>query len=120
MASRAAQTGVWTSGWRFPTRTALAPTRSTSSPPPGRPALKLRSSLAAQRRKIALPAGITIDAEVDLNVVDSGYFLSARLDVSLPGVERGAAQGLIDEAHKTCPYSKATRGNMDVAIRLIE
>ena len=76
--------------------------------------------LAAQRRKIALPASVTIDAEVDLNFADSGYFLSARLNVSLPGIERGAAQALIDEAFKICPYSKATRGNVDVAIRLIE
>ena len=72
--------------------------------------------LAAQRRKVALPAGVTIDAEVNLNVADSGYFLSARLNVSLQGVERAAAQGLIDEAHRTCPYSKAIRGNVDVAV----
>lgn len=76
--------------------------------------------LAAQRSKIALPAGVTVDAEVDLNVADGGHFLSARFNVSLPGVERAAAQGLIEEAHWTCPYSKATRGNMNVAIRLVE
>ena len=75
--------------------------------------------LAAHRRKIILPAGVTIDAEVDLNV-DSNYFLTARLYISLPGIERAAANDLIDEAHTTCPYSKATRGNVDVAIRLIE
>jgi len=74
----------------------------------------------AQRRKIALPGCVTIEAEVDLNVADSGYFLSARLNVSLPGVERAAAQALIDEAHRVCPYSKATRGNLDVTIKLIE
>jgi osmotically inducible protein OsmC len=76
--------------------------------------------LAAQRRKMTLPAGVVIDAEVDLNVADSGHFLSARFNVSLPGVERATAQGLIEEAHRTCPYSKATRGNMNVAIRLLE
>ena len=76
--------------------------------------------LAAQRRKITLPAGVTIDAEADLNVADSGYFLSARLNVSLPGVERATAQGLIDEAHRTCPYSKATRGNIEVAVKRVE
>ena len=74
--------------------------------------------LAAQRMKIALPAGVAIDAEVDLNVADSGCFLGARLNVSLPGLTRAAAQALIDEAHRTCPYSKATRGNMNVEIRL--
>ncbi|HUR21771.1 MAG TPA: Ohr family peroxiredoxin [Vicinamibacterales bacterium] len=77
-------------------------------------------ALAARRRKIALPAGVTIDAEVDLNVADGGHVLSARLNVSLPGVDPAAGRSLIDEAHQTCPYSKATRGNIDVAIRLVE
>jgi osmotically inducible protein OsmC len=75
--------------------------------------------LAAHRRKIALPAGVAIDAEVDLNLEDSGYFLSVRFNVSLPGVGRAAAQALIDEAHTICPYSKATRGNIDVSINLV-
>ncbi len=48
----------------------------------------------------------------------AGTHLSARLNVSLPGVERAAAQALLDEAHESCPYSKATRGNIDVAIKL--
>ncbi|MFP5340945.1 MAG: OsmC family protein, partial [Gammaproteobacteria bacterium] len=75
--------------------------------------------LAAQRRKTTLPAGVTIEAEVDLSVSGGDYFLSARFKITLPGVERAAAQALIDEAHRTCPYSKATRGNMSVAIRLV-
>ena len=54
-----------------------------------------------------------------MNVADSGHFLSARFNVSLPGVERTVARDLIDEAHRTCPYSKATRGNIEVAIRLM-
>src|SRR3984885_4440059 len=53
--------------------------------------------LAARKKKGALPADLAIDAEVDLNLADSGYFLRARLNVSLPGVERGLAQALIDE-----------------------
>ena len=76
-------------------------------------------ALAARKRKITLPADVAIDAEVDLNLADSGYFLSARLNVSLPGVERDIAQALVDEAHQICPYSKATRGNIDVAIKLV-
>jgi lipoyl-dependent peroxiredoxin len=75
--------------------------------------------IAARKMKIALPADLAIDAEVDLNLADSGYFLRARLNVSLPGVEREAAQALVDEAERTCPYSKATRGNIDLAITLI-
>ena len=75
--------------------------------------------LVAHKRKIALPADAAIGAEVDLHLGDGGYFLSARLNVSLPGIERDVAQSLVDEAHQICPYSKATRGNIDVAINLI-
>ena len=75
--------------------------------------------IAARKMKIALPADLAVDAEVDLNLADSGYFLRARLNVSLPGVDREAAQALVDEADQTCPYSKATRGNIDVTITLI-
>jgi Ohr subfamily peroxiredoxin len=75
--------------------------------------------LVARKRKVALPTGLAIDAEVDLNLADGGYFLSARLNVSLPGIAREAAQALVDEADRTCPYSKAIRGNIDVAINLV-
>ena len=75
--------------------------------------------LVARKRKIALPTDLAIDAEVDLNLADGGYFLSARLNVSLPGIAREAAQALVDEADRTCPYSKAIRGNIDVAINLV-
>ena len=75
--------------------------------------------LVASEMKVALPAGVAIDAEVDLNLADDGYFLSARLNVSLPGIAREAALALVDEAHQICPYSKATRGNIDVAINLV-
>ena len=75
--------------------------------------------LAARKMKIALPADLAIDTEVDLNLVDGAYFLAARLNVSLPGLEREAAQALVDEAHRTCPYSKLSRGNIDVAINLV-
>ena len=75
--------------------------------------------LAARKRKIALPDAVVIDAEVDLHLADSGYFLSARLNVSMPGVERDIAQALVNEAEQTCPYSKATRGNINVAINLV-
>jgi lipoyl-dependent peroxiredoxin len=75
--------------------------------------------LAAHKRKITLPADLAVDAEVDLNKNDDGYFLSARLNVSLPGVDRDVAQALTDEAHQTCPYSKLTRGNIDVTINLV-
>ena len=75
--------------------------------------------LAALKRKVSLPADLAIDAEVDLGTTGGGYVLQARLNVSLPGVERELAQALVDEAHQTCPYSKATRGNIDVEIKLV-
>ena len=75
--------------------------------------------IAARRSKITLPADLAIDAEVDLCLADGAYFLKARLNVSLPGIERDVAQSLVDAAHQTCPYSKAVRGNVDVVITLV-
>ena len=75
--------------------------------------------LAARKMKITLPADLAIDAEVDLNLAGGAYFLRARLNVSLPGLDREAAQAVVDAAHQTCPYSKATRGNIDVEINLV-
>jgi osmotically inducible protein OsmC len=74
---------------------------------------------AAQELKIAPPADVAIDAEVDLNLGDGGFFIAARLNVHVPGVERDVAQRLVEAAHQICPYSKATRGNIDVAINLV-
>jgi len=74
----------------------------------------------AAKMKVRLPADIAVDPEVDLCTGSDGYFLKTRLNVSLPGLDRQVAQSLLDAAHQTCPYSKATRGNIDVAINLIE
>ncbi len=77
--------------------------------------------LAASKKKIALPQGAAVDAQIDLNLGSGaeGFFLKARLDVSLPGVDRAAAQALIHEAHGICPYSKATHGNIEVETNLV-
>jgi lipoyl-dependent peroxiredoxin len=75
--------------------------------------------LAARKRKVKLPDDTAIDAEVDLNLGDDGYFLRARLNVSMPGVARDVAQAIVDEADLTCPYSKAIHGNVDVIIKLV-
>ena len=75
--------------------------------------------IVARKMRVNLPADLAIDAEVDLNLADGGFFLRARLNVSLPNVDREVARALVDAAHQTCPYSKATRGNIDVAINLI-
>jgi osmotically inducible protein OsmC len=74
--------------------------------------------IAARKKKITLSPDLAIDAEVDLGTTDGACSLQARLDVSLSGVERELAQALVDKAHQTCPYSKATRGNIDVEIDL--
>jgi len=78
-------------------------------------------AVVARKRKIQLPVDTAIDAEVDLNLslADGTYFLRARLNVSLPGVEREFAQAIVNDAHQICPYSKVTRGNIDVAINLV-
>jgi lipoyl-dependent peroxiredoxin len=72
----------------------------------------------AGMQKITIPEDTSIDASVDLGKISNGYGIAARLEVSLPGMEREAAQKLVDAAHQVCPYSNATRGNIDVAISL--
>ena len=76
--------------------------------------------LLAGGMKVRLPQDAAVDAEVDLGTTNGDYFLQARLNVSLPGIEREVAQKLVDGAHQVCPYSKATRGNINVVINLIE
>jgi Ohr subfamily peroxiredoxin len=75
--------------------------------------------LAGKQLKVAVPADVAVDAEVDLGTNGGGYLLAARLNVSLPGVNRADAQALVDAAHQTCPYSKATRGNIAVELNLV-
>jgi lipoyl-dependent peroxiredoxin len=75
--------------------------------------------LAARKMKVTLPADLAIDAEVDLNLTGGAFSLRVRFNVSLPGVQHDVAQALVDAAHQTCPYSKATRGNIDIAINLV-
>jgi organic hydroperoxide reductase OsmC/OhrA len=68
---------------------------------------------------VALASEPTIDAEVDLNYGGDGFFLRARLNVSLPGVDRDVAQALVEGAHQICPYSKALSKSIDVTVSLI-
>ncbi|MBB4124888.1 Ohr subfamily peroxiredoxin [Xanthomonas translucens] len=71
---------------------------------------------AARTLQLALPPDTAIDAEVDLGMVGDDFQLQARLTVSVPGLDTAQAQALVEQAHRTCPYSKATRGNIDVRI----
>ena len=74
--------------------------------------------IVAASMKVKLPADFAVDPEVDLGTTDGGYFLQARLNVILPGVEPETAQKLAEAAHQVCPYSKATRGNINVQINV--
>ena len=75
--------------------------------------------LEAAATKVKLPADVAVDAEVDLGSTDGAYFLQARLNVSLPGIDRQTAQNLVDGAHLRCPYSKAVHGNINVVTNLV-
>lgn len=75
--------------------------------------------IAARELGVKLPADLTVDAEVDLGMAGAGYFLQARLNVRVPGVPGDLAQAIVNQAHQTCPYSKATRGNIDVVINVV-
>jgi Ohr subfamily peroxiredoxin len=76
-------------------------------------------AIAAKQMNLALPEAPSIDAEIDLNLDDDGYGLAARLNVALPGLPRDIAQAIVETAHRTCPYSKALAGNIDIAINLV-
>jgi lipoyl-dependent peroxiredoxin len=75
--------------------------------------------VSAQKFKVKLPDDTAIDAEVDLVSSQDGYSLAARLNISLPGIEKSVAQQLVDFAHSVCPYSKAIRGNVPVELKLV-
>ncbi len=72
----------------------------------------------AGKMKLTVPADVAVDAEVDLGPVGQAYGIAARLTIHLPGMDRAQAQALVDTAHQVCPYSNATRGNIDVTITL--
>ncbi|WP_333682102.1 organic hydroperoxide resistance protein [Dyella sp.] len=75
---------------------------------------------AAQELDVTLPADTSVAAEVDLgNHPEQGFFLQARLNVSLPGLDRAVALSVAERAHQICPYSKATRGNIQAVITVV-
>ncbi|HTV49127.1 MAG TPA: organic hydroperoxide resistance protein [Phycisphaerae bacterium] len=75
--------------------------------------------IAAGKLKVILPADTAIDAEVDLGLLEGSHVLQVRLNISIPGLPRETAQAIADAAHQICPYSKATRGNINVSINLV-
>ena len=77
--------------------------------------------LIARKERIPLPEKVAIDAEVDLGQTTDGHYgMAARLTVSLPGVAPDVAQDLIERTHDLCPYSRATHGNVNVVITVID
>jgi lipoyl-dependent peroxiredoxin len=76
--------------------------------------------VAASRKKVTLPPGLAVDAQIDLHLDGIEFYLTARLDVTMPGVEREVATELIQAVHGICPYSKATRGNITVETNLVD
>lgn len=73
----------------------------------------------AARDKIAIPADVAIDGGVGIGAIPNGFGIEVELKISLPGMARDAAQALVDKAHIVCPYSNATRGNIDVTLTLV-
>ncbi|MBA4491083.1 organic hydroperoxide resistance protein [Paracoccus sp. S1E-3] len=74
--------------------------------------------VAGRHEKVAVPDEVQVAAKVSLGKIDTGYGLAVELVVHLPGLDRGVAQALVEKAHQTCPYSNATRGNIDVTLTL--
>jgi lipoyl-dependent peroxiredoxin len=72
----------------------------------------------AGMKKITVPADASIDASVDIGPIPAGFGIAAKLVINLPGMDRAVAQDLIDTAHGVCPYSNATRGNIEVTLTL--
>lgn len=75
--------------------------------------------IAARAKGVTLPAGLAIDAQVELRQGDDGYSLAARLNVHVPGIDPAVARQIIETAHRTCPYSKAIKGNIDAVVALV-
>lgn len=74
--------------------------------------------LVAKKKKVKLPPNLSVDLEIDLGKSGSDYLLQARLDVNAPGLTREVADAIAHAAHEICPYSKATRGNIDVSLNV--
>lgn len=73
----------------------------------------------AGRDKIAMPADTSITGLIGIGPIPNGFGIQAELKISLPGMDRAAAKALIDKAHIVCPYSNATRGNIEVTLTLV-
>ena len=73
----------------------------------------------AGAQKIALPADTSIDATVGIGQIPAGFGIEVQMNISIPGMDKAAAQALVDKAHQVCPYSNATRGNIEVTLTVV-
>lgn len=76
--------------------------------------------LVAGQQKVRLPENLAITGHVGIGQISQGFGIEAKLDISMPGIERATAQALIEKAHQVCPYSNATRGNIHVTLNLVD
>jgi osmotically inducible protein OsmC len=74
--------------------------------------------VAAGQHKVALPADTSIAASVGIGPIPQGFGIQVAMTITVPGVERSVAQKVVDTAHQICPYSNATRGNVEVTLTL--
>ncbi|MBT9501385.1 MAG: organic hydroperoxide resistance protein [Burkholderiaceae bacterium] len=75
--------------------------------------------VVAGKMKLALPAETSIAADVSIGPIPAGFGIQVALNISIPGMDKASAEQLVHAAHQVCPYSNATRGNIDVALNLI-
>jgi len=73
----------------------------------------------ASKEKVALPADTSIEGTVGIGAIPTGFGIEVALKISLPGLEKSAADALVEKAHIVCPYSNATRGNIDVTLNVV-
>ena len=76
-------------------------------------------NFVAGTQKIALPAETSINATVGIGQIPAGFGIEVQLEVTVPGMDRAQAQAIVDKAHQVCPYSNATRGNIEVTITVV-
>ncbi|HLU04748.1 MAG TPA: organic hydroperoxide resistance protein [Advenella sp.] len=72
----------------------------------------------AAKQKVALPPNTTVTGQVGIGHIPTGFGIQAALTITAPGIDRNTLRALVDQAHVVCPYSNATRGNIDVTLVL--
>ena len=76
--------------------------------------------LVAGKQKVALPATTTVTGQVGIGQIPTGFGIQAELTIAVPGLPREQVESLVEQAHLVCPYSNATRGNIDVSLRIAD